>query len=125
VRRADLGDVDLKRRVLADEYAGRAGMVEVDVREEQVPEVAQLEPALGETGLEGVDRRRGPAVVQCEPVVGVDEVRADDALVAEVPEVDRAHCAFFYQPRLTRRPRAARYKCVTNVACRDASRGPS
>ena len=46
VRRADLRDVNLQRRVLAHERARGAGMVEVDVREEQVPDVAELEASL-------------------------------------------------------------------------------
>ena len=52
MRRADLGDVHLEPRVLADEHACGARVVEVDVREEQVPDVGELEPALGEPGLQ-------------------------------------------------------------------------
>ena len=40
VRRADLRDVHLQARVLAHEHARGAGVVEVDVREEQVADVA-------------------------------------------------------------------------------------
>ena len=39
----------LQARVLADEHACGAGMVEVDVGEQQVADVLELEPALGET----------------------------------------------------------------------------
>ena len=49
----------------------------------------QREPAGGEPGLERADRRGRPAVEQREPVVGVDDVDADDALDALVHEVDR------------------------------------
>ena len=48
VRRADLGDVHAQPGVLADERAGGAGVVEVDVREQQVADVGELEAALGE-----------------------------------------------------------------------------
>ena len=40
VRRADLRDVHLQRRVLADEHACGARMVEVDVAEQQMADVA-------------------------------------------------------------------------------------
>ena len=74
VRRTDLGNPDVQPGVLAHEHAGRARVVEVDVREEQVPEVAQLETALGQARLQLVDAGGGPAVEQRGPVVGLDEV---------------------------------------------------
>ena len=46
MRRADRRDVHLEARMLADQDARRARMVEVDVREEQMPDVRQLQPAL-------------------------------------------------------------------------------
>ena len=46
VRRPDLRDVHLEARVLAHERAGRARVVEVDVREQQVPQVGDLEALL-------------------------------------------------------------------------------
>ena len=45
VRRPDLGDVHRELRMLAHERPGGAGVVEVDVGEEEVPEVADLHPA--------------------------------------------------------------------------------
>ena len=48
VRRADRRDVHLEARVLADERARGACVVEVDVREEEVPDVLELEAAAGE-----------------------------------------------------------------------------
>ena len=75
--------------MLADERARGARMVEVDVREQQVPDLLQLESARGKSGLECVDRRRGAAVEEPEPVVGLDDVDADDAVDAQVHEVDR------------------------------------
>ena len=66
MRRAYLGDVHLQRRVLAHEHARRAGMVEMDVREQQVPQVLELEPALrrepsaGARGMTWARSRRGP-----------------------------------------------------------------
>ena len=75
--------------MLADERAGSAGVVEVDVREQQVADVGQGQAALGEPLLQGGDARRGPAVVEREPVGGLEQVDADDALVALVVEVER------------------------------------
>ena len=80
VRRADLGDVDAQPGVFAHERPGGAGVVEVDVREQQVADVGELEPALGEGRLQGRDAGRGPAVVEREPVVGLEQVARDDAL---------------------------------------------
>ena len=88
VGRPDLRDVHLEPGVLADEGAGGTGVVEVDVGEEEMADVRQLEPALGETRLQRVDARRRPAVVNGRPIVGLDQVRADDAL-GLVVEVDR------------------------------------
>ena len=89
VRRADLGDVHLQPGMLADEHARGACMVEVDVREQQVAHVGELEAALGEPGLQLGYAGRRSAVLQRRPVVGVEQVRADHPLVAEVAQVER------------------------------------
>ena len=89
MRRADLGDVHLQTRVLADEHAGRARVVEVDVREQQVAQIGDGEPALVQDGPERVDVRGRPAVEQRRPVVGLEQVAADHALVPEVKQVER------------------------------------
>ena len=89
MRRADLRDVHLQRRVLAHERAGGAGVVEVDVREEQMADVAELEVALREPGLQRRNARRRPAVVEREAVVGLDDVAADVAGQPLVEQVDR------------------------------------
>ena len=87
MRRADLRDVDLQRRVLADEHTRGARVVEVDVREEEVPDVGELEPALGEAGLQ-VRRCTvvGPQSKSAGPLVGLEQVAGDDPgrLVVEV-----------------------------------------
>ena len=51
MRCADPGDVHLQRRVLAHEHSGCACMVEVDVRQKQMPDISKLEPALAQSGL--------------------------------------------------------------------------
>jgi hypothetical protein len=63
VRCADLGDVHLQARVLTHEPARGACVVEVDVREQQVPQVLQLEPALGQPDLEFGDAAGRPTVL--------------------------------------------------------------
>src|SRR2546429_638248 len=45
VGRADLGDMDLQAGMLADEHTGGAGVVEMDVREQQVADVAERQAA--------------------------------------------------------------------------------
>ena len=77
MRRADLRDVNLEARVLADERSGGACVVEMDVREQQVAQVGQGEPALREPLLQGGDARRRPAVVEREAVSGLHQVDAD------------------------------------------------
>ena len=49
----------------------------------------EREAAVGEARLQRVDRRRGAAVEERRPVVGVEQVARDDPLAAEVVEVDR------------------------------------
>ena len=72
---------------------GRARVVEVDVREQQVPDVGQLEVELAQALLEARQRRRRPAVEERGAVVGLDEVDADRALEAEEVQVERVEHA--------------------------------
>ena len=88
VRGSDLRHVHLEPRVLADEHSRRAGVVEVDVRQEEVAQVGEVEPARGEAGLEVGKAGRRAAVEKRGPVEGLEQVDADDALV-EVVEIDR------------------------------------
>ncbi len=93
VRRADLGDVHLERGMLAHEHARRAGVVEVDVAQQQVPDVGELQPARGQPGLQRLDRRARAAVEQRRPVVRLEEVRRDRPLRAVMVQVDRLELA--------------------------------
>ena len=76
MRRADLGDVHLQAGVLAHEHARGAGVVEVDVREQQVADVGELEAALGEPCLQLGHAGRGAAVQSARPVLGLEQVRS-------------------------------------------------
>ena len=67
----------LQRRVLADERAGGPGVVEVDVGEEEMADLAELEPSLGEARLQRRHARRRAAVEERRAVVGLDDVAAD------------------------------------------------
>ena len=77
-----------ERGMLADERSRRAGVVEVDVREEQVLHVAELDAARRERVVQRRKAARRPAVEEGEPVLGLDEVGADPALVAAVEQVE-------------------------------------
>ena len=90
VRRADLRDVYLQRGVLAYEDPGRAGMVEMNVGEEQVAKVLELEPALAQGRVQALEACRGAAVEERRSVLGLDEVGADDALRALIVEIERS-----------------------------------
>ena len=75
--------------MLADESARGAGVVEVDVREQEVAHVAQHERALGQLPLQLRDAGRRPAVLEREPVLGLEQIDADDALGTFVVQVKR------------------------------------
>ncbi len=80
--------------MLAHEQSGGAGVVEMDVAEQQVADVSQLHSARRECGLQRVDRDGGPAVEQCRAIVGVERVAPDrvcDAFMEEVDRLGRAH----------------------------------
>src|SRR3954452_16573414 len=80
--------------MVAHERAGCTGVVEMDVREQQVADVREPQPALGETLLERLTRRRRPAVEQREAVVGLDEVDADRSLATGEVQIDRLHVRY-------------------------------
>src|ERR1700752_839030 len=92
MRRADLGDVDLKRRMLADEDSCGSGVVEVDVREQEMAHLREREAALAQPGLQRRNARRRPAVEESGTVRRLQQVAADDArrLVVEVDRPEHA-----------------------------------
>ena len=89
--------------MLADERPGGAGVVEVDVREQQMPDLAELEPALREARLQRRYAGRRPAVEERRPVVRLDEVAADVPREALVEEVDRRRSRRRHTVQRTRR----------------------
>ena len=84
MRRADVGNVHDDLRVLADDVTSGTRVVEVDVREQQVPDVVQVDGV-----AQTLEARRGAAVEERRPFRGVDLVDADHALETLVAEVDR------------------------------------
>jgi uncharacterized protein YbjQ (UPF0145 family) len=80
--------VHLEHRVAADELPGRAGMVEMDVREEEMPEVFELEPALREAAHQFGETDGRAAVEDRRALSGVEQVDADHALGRLVAEID-------------------------------------
>ena len=89
VRETELGDVHRQPWVFAHQDACRARVVEVDVRKQQVADIAEVEPARAERVAKRGNARRGAAVEEGEAVVRLDEVHADPAGVAEVEEIER------------------------------------
>ena len=87
--RADGRHVHGQPRVLAHENPSGARVVEVDVREQQMTQLADCEPVLGQLAAQRFHRCRGPAVVERGPVGRVELVGGDHALVAEVAKVDQ------------------------------------
>ena len=80
VERSLLGDVHTQLGVLPHEEARGSGVVEMDVREEQMSQVPHREPSRLEPLLERAEGRRGPAVDEPWAIRRLDDVRAHDAL---------------------------------------------
>ncbi len=89
VGRAHGRDVDLERGMLTNDRSRGAGMVEMDVGEQEVADVAELEAAGGEAVLQRREAGGRPTVEERRAVVGLDEVAANVAREALVEEVDR------------------------------------
>src|ERR671933_2265840 len=110
--------------MLAHEYARGARVVEVDVREEEMANVAEREPALLEPRLQRRDARGGAAVEQRRPVVRPQEVRADHTRGAEVVEVERMerrHAAPSYEGRQAVAGRSRRRSTAAVAGARSSS----
>src|SRR5438552_3848819 len=88
-RSADPGDVHLQAGMLPDEDASRAGVVEVDVREQEVADVGEREAALAEPFLQPLDSGGRPAVEERRTVLRVEQIGPDYSGGSLVPEVDR------------------------------------
>ncbi len=87
MRRADRRHVHLEPRMLADERAGRARVVEMDVAEQQVAHVGEREPGFGEPGLSASTVVLGPQSKSAGPS-SVSRRYARDRLL--VPEMARS-----------------------------------
>ena len=92
MRRPDRRDVYLQLGMLAHEHARGAGVVEVDVREQQVAHVVQFEPAQTQALLQHGHAGGGPAVEERRSLGRLQQVDADHPLAAEVQEVERVGC---------------------------------
>jgi pimeloyl-ACP methyl ester carboxylesterase len=79
----------------ADERPRGAGVVEVDVREQQVADVLDAQAVLRKPRFERGEGRRRPAVEQGEAVVGVDDVDADRVRTAAEVQVKVKHRVIF------------------------------
>src|SRR6478752_564502 len=79
-----------------------------------MPEVGHLEPALPEPSPEGLEAARRATVEERWPVLGVEQVDADDALGRAVEEVERAvHRRIVRTGRERRAPCPPRAQCAT------------
>ena len=90
MRSPDLGDPDRQVGVLPDERPGGAGVVEMDVREQQMADVGQLDPVLVEALDEPRQGRRRTAVLESEPVGRLEQIHAHRVLAAAEVQVDEA-----------------------------------
>jgi hypothetical protein len=74
--------------MLSDQCAGGACVIEVDVAEEEMPDVGERDAVVGQPLLQRRNGCRRTAVEERETVSSLEQVAADDALGAEVVEVD-------------------------------------
>ena len=88
VWRADLGHVNAEARIPLHERSGRARVVEVDVREQEVTDLREVDATSAEPALERRQTARRPAVHEGEAVARLHEVRRDHARRVEVEEID-------------------------------------
>src|SRR5207248_2512860 len=101
MRRPDRRDVHLQLRMLPYEHPRCAGVVEVDVRKQQVRYVVQLEPAVAQMPLQHRHASGGPAVEERRSLPCLQQVAADYPFAAEVQKVERLrlHAGLFgYAP---------------------------
>ncbi len=75
--------------MLAHERPGGAGVVEVDVGEEEVSEVADLHSAGAQRAAQRGQAARRAAVEERQAVVGLHEICGDATQIAAVEEVER------------------------------------
>ena len=87
-------------RVELDQRAGRPGVIEVDVGEEEVPDLGEREAAPIEGREPRRHGRRRAAVEERRPVARLDQVAADRPVDAGVEEIDRCE----RHPRTYRMP---------------------
>ena len=89
VRGADLRHPHGQVGMLAHDRPGCTCVVEVDMGEEQMPDLPQLQASLAEPLLEPRQRRRRPAVEERRAVARLEHVHADRVLEPEELEIDR------------------------------------
>ncbi len=84
----DLVHVDRQLGKPPDECARRAGVVEVDVREEDRADVAQAQIPLAQSGFQRRQHRRRARVHERDAAFHVEEAAGEDAVGAEEREVE-------------------------------------
>jgi hypothetical protein len=89
VGRTSLGDVHSQARVGRDECAGGAGVIEVDVGDEQVAKIGDREAELGKPGFERGESRTRSGIYERETVVEIKQIGAKKLLFTEETEVEK------------------------------------
>jgi hypothetical protein len=84
----DVAHVYLKAWILPYEGAGSAGVIQVDVRQQQVAEILESEAVRTQAGLERAETGARPAVDQ-RRLVAWKEIRRDDPRAPQVVQVDQ------------------------------------
>jgi hypothetical protein len=88
MRRPDLAHMHSQLRIAAGQDAGRARVVQVDVRQHEVTEILEREAMPAQRSLERPKAAARAAVDEHRLVAG-EQVRADDPRAPEVQEVEK------------------------------------
>ena len=87
-RRASLVDEYLHRGVLADHRPGCACVIEMDVREQQLPDIGEPDAPAPERRAQRFDRRRGTRIDQRDAARPLQHRCGDDLRLSEKVQID-------------------------------------
>ena len=85
---APLVDVDQQPRMLGDQQPDGAGVIEVNVGEENGVKIGDPEPASIELGPQSGEGRPGPGIEQHGTGRGIEQVRGHVRFAAQMPDIN-------------------------------------
>ena len=89
MRRADLVNKHLRIRAAIHEHARCAGVIQVNVRQQNRAHIVELKSSRAQRMLQRRERRRRPGIEDRDAAGSVQKRRCDDARLSEKFEVDK------------------------------------